>query len=44
MMFFFLKKATKLSSQAAQYIYIFDKDYFKKRRSILGKKNEKKNM
>jgi hypothetical protein len=39
-----LKKATKLSSQLAQYIKKMDKDYFqkKKKKSILGKINEKK--
>jgi hypothetical protein len=37
-----LKKATKLSSQPAQYIKKIDKDYLEKKKSILCKINEKK--
>jgi hypothetical protein len=40
-LFFFLK-ATKLSSQPAQYIKKSTKTIFKKKESILGKINEKK--
>ena len=42
--FCFLKKATKLSSQPAQYIKKTDKDYLKKKESILCKINEKKHV
>jgi hypothetical protein len=38
----FFKKATKLISQPAQYIKKTDKGYLKKKKSILGKRNEKK--
>ena len=37
-----MKKATKLSSQPAQYIKKIDKDYLEKKKSILCKINEKK--
>jgi hypothetical protein len=40
--FFKKKKATKLISQPAQYIKKTDKGYLKKKKSILGKRNEKK--
>ena len=41
--FFLKKKTTKLISQLAQYIKKkTDKGYLKKKKSILGKRNEKK--
>ena len=39
---FLKKKATKLISQPAQYIKKIDKGYLKNKKSILGKRNEKK--